>query len=70
MALRGAPIRRRCAASVSAAGDYAVGIGLGWRRHRALPLPPGPIITWRTLSRPETPGLDEIGFSLGDLELF
>ena len=56
---------------VGAAGDYAVGIGLGWRRHRALPLPAqGPIITWRTLCRPDTPRLDEIGFSLGDLELF
>jgi len=56
---------------VGAAGDYAVGIGLGWRRHRALPLPAqGPIITWRTLRRPDTPRLGEIAFSLGDLELF
>jgi GNAT superfamily N-acetyltransferase len=56
---------------VRAAGDYAVGVGLGWRRHRALPLPSqGPIVTWRQLQRSTAPRLDEIDFSLGDLELF
>lgn len=56
---------------VRAAGDYGVGIGLSPRRHGALPLPrQGPMVTWRPLARPGVPTLSELGFGLGDVELF
>ena len=55
---------------VRAAGDYAVGVGLG-ARHGLLPLPrKGPIVTWRPLARTTVPSLGDLAFSLGDLELF
>ena len=55
---------------VRAAGDYAVGVGLG-ARHGLLPLPrKGPIVTWRPLARTTVPRLGDLAFSLGDLELF
>jgi predicted N-acetyltransferase YhbS len=62
--------RRALGRLVAAAGDYAVGIGLG-PRHGLLPLPrQGPIVTWRPLDRPAVPVLADLSFSLGDLELF
>lgn len=55
---------------VRSAGDYAVAIGLGGP-HGFVPLPrQGPIITWRPLARPGVPAMDDIAFSLGDIELF
>jgi hypothetical protein len=62
--------RRALGRLVAAAGDYAVGIGLG-PGHGLLPLPrQGPIVTWRPLARPAVPALADLSFSLGDLELF
>lgn len=62
--------RRALARLVEAAGDYAVGVGLGVG-HGLLPLPrQGPIVTWRPLARPPVPALADLSFSLGDLELF
>lgn len=64
------PDRRGLARLVRAAGDYAVGVGLG-PAHGLLPLPrQGPIVTWRPLARAEVPALGDIALSLGDLELF
>lgn len=64
------PDRRALARLVKAAGDYAVGIGLG-PDHGLLPLRrQGPIVTWRPLARPAVPILADLSFSLGDLELF
>jgi predicted N-acetyltransferase YhbS len=64
------PDRRALAKLVKAAGDYAVGIGLG-PAHGLLPLPrQGPIVTWRPLARDAVPALTDLSFSLGDLELF
>jgi predicted N-acetyltransferase YhbS len=64
------PDRPALARLVKAAGDYAVGIGLG-PGHGLLPLPrQGPIVTWRPLARPVVPALADLSFSLGDLELF
>lgn len=38
---------------------------------RALPLPgQGPVLTWRAVADPRVPTLDELAFTLGDLELF
>lgn len=55
---------------VRAAGDYAVAIGPSFR-HGFVPLPrQGPIVTWRPLARPSVPVLDDLRFSLGDIELF
>ncbi|HEU5083070.1 MAG TPA: GNAT family N-acetyltransferase [Acidimicrobiales bacterium] len=55
---------------VRACGDYAVAIGLApW--HGLVPMPrQGPIVTWRTLANPVVPAFGDIGFALGDLELF
>ena len=55
---------------VRACGDYAVAIGLGaW--HGFVPMPrQGPIVTWRTLANPVVPAFGDVGFALGDLELF
>lgn len=64
------PDRAALARLVEAAGDYAVGVGLGLD-HGLLPLPrQGPIITWRPLARPAVPALGDLALSLGDLELF
>jgi len=55
---------------VRACGDYAVAIGLG-ARHGFVPMPrQGPIVTWRTLANPVVPAFADVGFALGDLELF
>lgn len=55
---------------VRACGDYAVAIGLG-PRHGFAPVPrQGPIVTWRPLANPVVPAFDDIGFALGDIELF
>ncbi|MGK2928785.1 MAG: GNAT family N-acetyltransferase [Acidimicrobiales bacterium] len=55
---------------VRAAGDYAVAIGPTFR-HGFVPLPrQGPIVTWRPLARSAVPALDDVRFSLGDIELF
>ncbi|MCO8127447.1 hypothetical protein NHL50_09535 [Acidimicrobiia bacterium EGI L10123] len=55
---------------VRACGDYAVAIGLG-PRHGFVPVPrQGPIVTWRTLANPVVPAFGDVGFALGDLELF
>ena len=55
---------------VRAAGDYAVAIGPAVR-HGFLPLPrQGPIVTWRPLARAAVPALDDLAFTLGDIELF
>jgi GNAT superfamily N-acetyltransferase len=55
---------RRC-------GDVGIGIGLGLRRHAALPVPgQGPIVTWRPLADAAVPALADLRFCLGDLELF
>jgi GNAT superfamily N-acetyltransferase len=51
-------------------GDYAIGVGLP-TVSGLLPLPrQGPIVTWRPLARPAVPSLGDLGFDLGDLELF
>jgi hypothetical protein len=51
-------------------GDYAIGVGLP-AVSGLLPLPrQGPIVTWRPLARPAVPSLGDLGFDLGDLELF
>lgn len=51
-------------------GDYAVAIGMG-ARHGFVPMPrQGPIVTWRTLANPVVPAFGDVGFALGDLELF
>ena len=64
------PDRRALDRLVRAAGDYAVGVGLG-ARHGLLPLPrQGPVVTWRPLARAAVPKLGDLAFSLGDLELF
>jgi GNAT superfamily N-acetyltransferase len=55
---------------VRSCGDYAVALGLS-SRHGFVPVPrQGPVITWRTLARAQVPRLDDISFSLGDIELF
>jgi GNAT superfamily N-acetyltransferase len=55
---------------VRACGDYAVAIGLG-PRHGYVPMPrQGPVVTWRTLANPIVPAFGDVGFALGDLELF
>lgn len=55
---------------VRACGDYAVAIGLT-PRHGFVPMPrQGPIVTWRTLANPVVPAFGDVGFTLGDLELF
>jgi GNAT superfamily N-acetyltransferase len=55
---------------VRACGDYAVAIGLG-PRHGFAPMPrQGPMVTWRTLTNPIVPASGDVGFALGDLELF
>jgi GNAT superfamily N-acetyltransferase len=55
---------------VRACGDYAVAIGLT-SRHGFVPMPrQGPIVTWRPLANPVVPPLGDIGFALGDIELF
>jgi GNAT superfamily N-acetyltransferase len=55
----------------AAGGDYAVGLGLSTGRHGTIPVRRlGPIVTWRTLARPEVPVLADVAFGLGDLELF
>ena len=55
---------------VRSAGDYAVAIGPSFR-HGFVPLPrQGPIVTWRPLARAAVPALDDMRFSLGDIELF
>ncbi len=55
---------------VRACGDYAVAVGLG-ARHGFVPMPrQGPIVTWRTLANPVVPAFADVGFALGDLELF
>ena len=64
------PDRAALAKLVRAAGDYAVGVGLG-PRHGLLPLRRrGPIVTWRPLARPSVPLLRDLSLTLGDLELF
>jgi GNAT superfamily N-acetyltransferase len=55
---------------VRACGDYAVAIGLG-ARHGLVPMPrQGPILTWRPLANPVVPAFGDIGFVLGDIEVF
>lgn len=55
---------------VRACGDYAVAIGLG-ARHGFVPVPrQGPTVTWRTVANPVVPAFGDVGFVLGDLELF
>lgn len=55
---------------VRACGDYAVALGLT-SRHGFVPVPrQGPIVTWRPLADPVVPALGDLGFVLGDIELF
>jgi GNAT superfamily N-acetyltransferase len=55
---------------VRACGDYAVALGLR-PGHGFVPLPgQGPIVTWRPLANPIVPLLGDLGFALGDIELF
>ena len=55
---------------VRSCGDYAVALGMP-TLHGFVPVPrQGPVITWRTLACAQVPRLDEISFSLGDIELF
>ena len=55
---------------VAAAGDYAVAAGVSLA-HGLVPLPrQGPVVTWRALATQDVPALGDLGFSLGDLELF
>jgi predicted N-acetyltransferase YhbS len=64
------PDRRALGRLVRAAGDYVMAADLGVV-HGLAPLPGlGPVVTWRPLARAEVPGLRDIGFRLGDLELF
>ena len=64
------PDRRALARLVRAAGDYAVAVGVG-ARHGLVPLRgQGPIVTWRPLRSAAVPGIADLAFSLGDLELF
>jgi GNAT superfamily N-acetyltransferase len=52
------------------AADHAIAIGLGWR-HGTVPVPRlGPVVTWRPLRSAGVPDLDDLSFSLGDVELF
>jgi GNAT superfamily N-acetyltransferase len=56
---------------VRACGDVGIGIGLGLRRHGALPVPrQGPIVTWRPLADGHVPALGDLCLGMGDLELF
>lgn len=50
--------------------DYV--IALGWRRPAGwLPVPgDGPMLTWRTLARPDRPPIERWDLSAGDVELF
>jgi len=64
------PDRQAVRDLVRAAGDYVVACGLG-ALHGLAPLPrQGPVVTWRPLSRPGVPGLNDLAFALGDIELF
>ena len=64
------PDRKALARLVGAAGDYVMAADLGIA-HGLVPLPGlGPVVTWRPLARAEVPGLRDLGFRLGDLELF
>jgi len=64
------PDRKALAGLVRAAGDYVMAADLGLT-HGLVPLPGlGPVVTWRPLARAEVPGLRDLGFRLGDLELF
>jgi predicted N-acetyltransferase YhbS len=64
------PDRRAVRRLVHAAGDYAVACDLG-SAHGLVTLPRlGPVVVWRPLARPGVPGLGELAFGLGDLELF
>jgi hypothetical protein len=56
--------------AVRSAGDYGVCVGLGLRDGALPAFRQGPVVTWRPLSRPGVPGLDDVAFTLGDLELF
>jgi GNAT superfamily N-acetyltransferase len=61
---------RRAIRRLARAGDYVVACGLGVT-HGLVPLPrSGPTVTWRPLARPDVPPLRDLGFALGDLELF
>ena len=52
-------------------GDVGIGVGLGLRRHGALPVPrQGTILTWRSLADARLPALSDLDLALGDLELF
>jgi predicted N-acetyltransferase YhbS len=64
------PDRRALRRLVHAAGDYVVACDLG-AAHGLVPFPRlGPVVTWRPLARLAMPALEELEFSLGDLELF
>jgi len=64
------PDRKALGRLVGAAGDYVMAADLGFA-HGLVPLPGlGPVVTWRPLARAEVPGLRDLGFRLGDLELF
>jgi hypothetical protein len=64
------PDRRTLRRLVGSAGDYAVACGLGLA-YGLVPLPRvGPLVTWRPLARSAVPGLGDLSFGLGDLELF
>jgi len=64
------PDRKALARLVAAAGDYVMAADLGLA-HGLVPLPGlGPVVTWRPLARAEVPGLRDLAFRLGDLELF
>jgi hypothetical protein len=64
------PDRRALRRLVRAAGDYVVACDLDVA-HGLLPLRGlGPVVTWRPLANPDVPSLGDLGFSLGDLELF
>jgi glycosyltransferase involved in cell wall biosynthesis/predicted N-acetyltransferase YhbS len=63
---------RAMARAVRAAGvDHAIRLGGARLLHGQLPLPGGgPVLTWRTVTRPGMPPLANWALTMGDIELF
>jgi hypothetical protein len=63
---------RAMARVVRAAGaDHAIRLGGARLLHGQVPLPGGgPVLTWRTVTRPGMPPLANWALTMGDIELF